>query len=156
MEKTDPFRPLDDDARAMLASLLGESHAALAVIDPETEYPSVTRIGFVWLKGTAFTIISSLSPHTAALNATPACGLMLGVPDPKGDPLTHQRLSLEARADTADNAAWRERYLAARPKTKLYYDFADFSLMRFDIQRGLLNGGFGKAFRVTPADLPKD
>ena len=155
MEKKDPFRPLDDDARDVLATLLQEDHAALAVIDPESGAPSVTRIGFAWLEGQAFTLISTLSLHTAALDANPACGVMLGTPEPKGDPLTHPRLSLEARAEIADKAAWRDRYIAARPKTKLYFDFTDFRLVRFDVQKGLLNGGFGKAFKITKDDLPK-
>ncbi|MEM9350103.1 MAG: pyridoxamine 5'-phosphate oxidase family protein [Pseudomonadota bacterium] len=152
--KKDPFRPLDDDARATMAELLRESHAALAVIDPATGAPSVTRIGFTWLEGQAFTIVSTLSPHTAALDANPACGLMVGTAPAKGDPLTHPRLSLDAQAIRDDKAAWRDRYLAARPKTKLYYDFTDFGLFRFDISSGLFNAGFGKAFKVTPADLP--
>ncbi|MEM1234034.1 MAG: pyridoxamine 5'-phosphate oxidase family protein [Pseudomonadota bacterium] len=155
MEKKDPFRPLDDEARALMVELLGADHAALAVINPETGSPSVTRIGFVWLEGQAFTLISTLSGHTAALEANPACGVMVGSPGPKGDPLTHPRLSLEARAEVADKAAWRAHYLAARPKVKLYYDFSDFRLVRFEVQSGLLNGGFGKAFKVTAADLPK-
>ncbi|MEM1375413.1 MAG: pyridoxamine 5'-phosphate oxidase family protein [Pseudomonadota bacterium] len=154
MDKTDPFRPLDDAARTLITELVGEAHAALAVIDPETGAPSVTRIGFAWLEGQAFTLISTLSGHTAALDANPACGVMLGSPGPKGDPLTHPRLSLDARAKVADKVAWRERYLAARPKVKLYYDFTDFRLVRFDVCSGLLNGGFGKAFKVTADDLP--
>ncbi|MEM8593173.1 MAG: pyridoxamine 5'-phosphate oxidase family protein, partial [Pseudomonadota bacterium] len=128
MEKKDPFRPLDDDARALMAELLTAGHASLAVIDPETGGPSVTRIGFLWLEGQAFTIISTLSLHTTALTANPACGIMVGEPSGKGDPLTHPRLSLDCRAETADKAAWRDRYLAARPKTRLYYDFTDFGL----------------------------
>ena len=154
MEKKDPFRPLDDEAHALLATLVAVDHAALAVIDPESGAPSVTRIGFAWLEGQAFTLISTLSLHTAALDANPACGVMLGTPEAKGDPLTHPRLSLEARAEVADKAAWRDRYIAARPKTKLYFDFTDFRLVRFDIQKGLLNGGFGKAFKIAPGDLP--
>ncbi|MEO0485945.1 MAG: pyridoxamine 5'-phosphate oxidase family protein [Pseudomonadota bacterium] len=150
-----PFRPLDDDARQTMATLLRDTHAALAVIDPQTGAPSVTRIGFVWLDGQALTIISTLSTHTGALDANPACGLMLGQPEPKGDPLTYPRLSLDARAETLDKAAWRDRYIAARPKTKLYFDFTDFRLIRFNVDKGLLNGGFGKAYKVTPADLPR-
>lgn len=155
MEKKNPFRPLDDEARSLLAGLMAEDHAALAVIDPETGGPSVTRIGFLWLEGNAFTLISTLSLHTAALDANSACGIMLGTPGTKGDPLTHPRLSLDAKAEIADKTAWRDRYLAARPKTKLYYDFTDFRLVRFAVDKGLLNGGFGKAFKVTPDDLPK-
>ncbi|MEL7300520.1 MAG: pyridoxamine 5'-phosphate oxidase family protein [Pseudomonadota bacterium] len=155
-EKTDPFRPLDDEAREMMAALLQAEHAALAVIDPETGTPQVTRIGFTWLEGAALTIISTLSTHTAALAANPACGLMVGTPGQKGDPLTHPRLSLDARAVLRDKAAWRERYIAARPKTKLYYDFTDFGLYEFEVTGGLLNGGFGKAYKIAPTDLPKE
>ncbi|MEM1238067.1 MAG: pyridoxamine 5'-phosphate oxidase family protein [Pseudomonadota bacterium] len=151
--KKDPFRPLDDEARGTLTEMLSEPHAALAVTDPETGVPSVTRIGFLWLDGHAFTLISTLSDHTSALQANPACGLMLGSPGPKGDPLTHPRLSLQARALTADKVLWRDRYIAARPKVKLYYDFTDFGLVEFEVTKGLLNGGFGKAYRVTAADL---
>jgi len=154
MALKDPFRPLDEEARSTMADLLTETHAALAVIDPVTGAPSVTRIGFVWLEGRAFTIISTLSPHTAALDANPACGLMVGTAAAKGDPLTYPRLSLDAQAVRDDKDAWRERYLTARPKTKLYYDFTDFGLIRFDVSGGLLNAGFGKAFKVSAADLP--
>lgn len=152
--KKDPFRPLDDEARELMADLLTADHAALAVIDPATGSPQVTRIGFAWLEGQALTLISTLSGHTSALDENPACGIMVGSPGPKGDPLTHPRLSLEAHAAEIDKAAWRDRYLKARPKTTLYYDFTDFRLIRFDIRSGLLNGGFGKAFKVTPPDLP--
>ena len=155
MEKKNPFHEVNDEAREMMARLLSESHAALAVIDPDTGVPQVTRIGFTWLEGQAFTLISTLSTHTAALAANPACGLLVGTPEDKGDPLTHPRLSLEACAIQDDKDAWRDRYLAARPKTKLYYDFTDFGLVRFEITGGLLNGGFGKAFKLTPADLPR-
>ncbi|MEL6913724.1 MAG: pyridoxamine 5'-phosphate oxidase family protein [Pseudomonadota bacterium] len=154
-EKTDPFRPLDDDARAIMAALLEEPHAALAVIDPATGTPQVTRIGFTWLEGAALTILSTLSTHTGALAENPACGLMVGSPGAKGDPLTHPRLSLDARAVQRDKEAWRDRYLAARPKTQLYYDFTDFGLYEFEVTGGLLNGGFGKAFKIAPGDLPK-
>ena len=151
--KKDPFRPLDDAARQTVAQMLTESHAALAVTDPETGVPSITRIGFLWLEGHAFTLISTLSDHTSALQKNPECGIMLGTPEPKGDPLTHPRLSLQARAVTADKALWRDRYIAQRPKVKLYYDFTDFGLVEFQVTKGLLNGGFGKAYRLTGADL---
>ncbi len=56
-------------------------------------------------------------------------------------------------AQPADKAALREYYLNLYPKARLYYDFEDFRLMRFTPQSALLNGGFGKAFRLEPSDL---
>jgi len=39
------------------------------------------------------------------------------------------------------------------PKAQLYIGFADFSLLRLKVSAGHLNGGFGKAFVLTPEDL---
>ena len=47
----------------------------------------------------------------------------------------------------------RDLYLARFPKAKLYIGFTDFAFYRFDIAKAHLNGGFGKAFVLTPADL---
>ncbi|MEM1301160.1 MAG: pyridoxamine 5'-phosphate oxidase family protein [Pseudomonadota bacterium] len=151
-EPSSPFRPVDDEARSLASTLLQENHAALAVLDPSGA-PSVTRIAFLWLDGAAHSLISTLSDHTQALDADPRCSLLLGVPGAKGDPLTHPRLTLAATAQVADKAAMRDAYLTHRPKAQIYFDFTDFRVIRFDIQHGLLNGGFGKAFRLTPEDL---
>ena len=99
------------------------------------------------------TLISTLSSHTAALAENPACSLLIGEPGAKGDPLTHPRLTLQARAEPADKAALRDHYLSLYPKATLYYDFGDFGLTRFAPVAGFLNGGFGKAYRLSPADL---
>jgi putative heme iron utilization protein len=151
----DPIRPTDDEARALARSLIeGARHAALAVLDPEGGVPVVTRIALVPGPDHApLSLISTLSTHTAALDANPACSLLIGEPGPKGDPLTHPRLTLQARAEAADKNALREHYLGLYPKARLYYDFGDFRLVRFAPLAGLLNGGFGKAFRLDATDL---
>ena len=56
-------------------------------------------------------------------------------------------------AKVAKDDALRAHYLATHPKAKLYIDFADFNFVGFEVEAGHLNGGFGKAFRLTPADL---
>jgi putative heme iron utilization protein len=154
-QKTDPIRPTDDEARALARALIAEARfAALAVIDPETGAPMVTRIALVpGPDGAPLTLISTLSSHTAALAAHPVCSLLIGEPGAKGDPLTHPRLTLQARAEPADKAGLRDHYLSLYPKATLYYDFGDFGLTRFAPAAGLLNGGFGKAYRLSPADL---
>lgn len=128
--------------------------AALGVIDPETGAPMVTRIAMVpGPDGMPLTLISTLSAHTTALTADPRCSLLIGEPGDRGDPLTHPRLTLQARAEQADKAAFKAHYLGLYPKATLYYDFGDFGLVRFTPLAGHLNGGFGKAYRLAPSDL---
>lgn len=151
----DPIRPTDDDARALARRLIaGARFAALGVIEPETGAPMVTRIALVpGPDGLPLSLISTLSSHTTALAQTPECSLLIGEPGTKGDPLTHPRLTLQARAEPADKEALKAHYLAYYPKAQLYFDFTDFGLMRFVPRSGLLNGGFGKAFRLNIGDF---
>ncbi len=156
MEKpASPIRPTDDEARALARDLIaGARFAALAVTAPETGTPMVTRIALVPdPDGVPVTIISTLSQHTAALAAAPECSLLIGEPGGRGDPLTHPRLTYQARAEPGDKATLRDHYLALYPKAQLYYDFTDFQLWRFRPLAGYLNGGFGKAFHLTPGDM---
>jgi putative heme iron utilization protein len=55
--------------------------------------------------------------------------------------------------DAVERGALREHWLARHPKATLYVDFADFSFVRFTPKSALLNGGFARAFRLTPEDL---
>lgn len=158
MAKTDPFRPVDEEARALARQLMATAtFAALAVI--ENDQPAVTRIAFATTReGAPLSLISDLSSHTQALLANPVCSLLVGEPEDEGDPLTHPRITLQATAqfvarDSADHPALRAHYLSQRPKAKLYIDFGDFRLVRFNIQTALLNGGFGKAYKLSPQDL---
>jgi len=153
-EKIDPIRPTDDEARALARRLLAEArHAALGVLDPETRGPFVTRVATHWDGEAVLVLVSTLAQHTRALQADPASSLLLGEPGPKGDPLTHPRLTLLTRAEPADKAAYRAAWLARHPKAALYYDFADFLVLRLVVRCAFLNGGFGKAFQLTPDDL---
>lgn len=158
---TDPIRPTDDAARALAHDLLRASRiAAFGVLTPEGA-PLVTRVAFgLTPDGQPLTLVSDLSAHTTALRADPRCSLLLGEADGKGDPLNQPRLTLQARAeflprDTPDHAEMAAHYLRDHPKAKLYIGFADFSFVRFTILRGHLNGGFGKAFTLSPADLSR-
>ena len=157
--RPDPVHPADDAACSLARSLLESGHAALAWTDAETGTPGISRIAFGKAPDTGFvTLISSLSPHHAALATHPDCALLLGQPRAGGDPLTHPRLMLRARAtfvapDAAERRALRGHWLAGHPKSKLYIDFADFALVRLEPVSALLNAGFGRAFRLTPADL---
>lgn len=154
-----PLREADDAARDLARALIsGARFAALAVLD-EAQAPSVTRVGLATDDaGTPVSLISGLSAHTAALLRDPRCGLLVGEPHRRGDPLTHPRLSISARAvflgpDDPARQTLRARYLRLRPKSRLYADFADFRFVRFEPVSAFLNAGFGRAYVLTPEDL---
>lgn len=162
MPETNPFRPVDAAARALARGLLDTaSFAALAVTRADGT-PSVTRIALATdPDGAPLSLVSTLSSHTTALGAKPACALLIGEPEDKGAPLTHPRLTLHTRAylvdhGNPDHKILRDHYLSQRPKAKLYIDFGDFHLLRFRTTDALLNGGFGKAYLLTPADLLRE
>ncbi|MFK7753997.1 MAG: HugZ family protein [Sedimentitalea sp.] len=155
---TSPVRPANDEARTLARGLLTSANSAvLGVLDRNT--PLLSRIAFGrGPEGHAISLISNLSRHTKALLQVPACSLLLGEPGDKGDPLTHPRLTLQARASLIPhNDAIYEKmaahYLRDHPKAKLYIGFADFNFVRFDAEIGHLNAGFGKAFDLTPAGM---
>lgn len=156
-----PIRPTDDAARTLALEILQNVKiAALGVIEPESQMPMVTRISLSFDAEAAqpLTLISSLSAHTTALRDAPVASLLVGDPGPKGDPLNSPRLTLQCKAAFIDrqsdaHAKMRQQYLLTHPKSKLYIDFADFAFVRFDIIHAYLNGGFGKAFHLTPEDF---
>lgn len=157
---TDPIRPTDEAARGIARALMTAARtAALAVLDPATGAPFVSRIGFgLGPGGEALTLVSDLAIHARALRADPRASLLVGEPGPKGDPLVHPRLTLAATArfvaaDAPERAAFRLAWLGHHPKAALYADFADFHFVRFDIAGGHLNAGFGKAYALGANDL---
>lgn len=160
MPDPSPFRPVDNDARALARKLIDEArYAAIGVL--ENGAPAVTRIAFATTpEGSPLSLISDLSSHTQSLEADATCSLLVGEPGDKGDPLTHPRITLSAKArfvarSSEDHAVLRAHYLRQIPKAQLYIDFADFRLVRFDVSSALLNGGFGKAFKLGPDDLER-
>ncbi|MFT4149200.1 MAG: pyridoxamine 5'-phosphate oxidase family protein [Paracoccaceae bacterium] len=157
MSRPNPFNPPDDTARALVRELMAKGHAALAVID-ETGTPAISRVAFGRdAAGVPLILISGLAAHTGALRANADCAFMLGDPGPKGDPMTSPRLMVKARAEFAagpdEHSVLRAAWLAANPKATVYIDLPDFSFCRLHPVSAVLNAGFGRAFRLTPADL---
>lgn len=151
---TDPIRPTDDDARAIARALINQAtFGALGVLDDGK--PLVTRVAVATDgRGCPITLISDLSQHTKCLRMTPAVSLLVGEPGPRGDPLTHPRLTISATAHfTKKTSDLVDRYLAHQPKSKLYIGFADFHIVRLVPSVGHLNGGFGKAYSLSAKDL---
>lgn len=158
--RPDPVQPADAEALTLARDLLQSArHAALAVIDPETGTPGISRIAFgLDPQGCPLTLVSALAAHRAALAAQPAAAVMVGEPGEKGDPLTHPRLMIRVMAEfldrsAPDHAAIRAHWLNNHPKAKLYVDFADFSFVRLRPVSAMLNGGFARAYRLSPEDL---
>ncbi|MCX7286624.1 MAG: pyridoxamine 5-phosphate oxidase [Rhodobacterales bacterium] len=157
--RPDPVQPADAAALALVQGLLTLGHAALAWTDPDTGTPAISRIAFARDPDAGLlTLISGLAPHFRGLCAAPDCALMLGEIGDKGDPLSHPRLMIRARADFVapdDPArpAIRSRWLERAPKARVYIDLPDFAFVRLTPLSALLNGGFARAFRLTPGEL---
>jgi heme iron utilization protein len=147
--------PPPAQARAMLQAA---RHAALSWIDPSGA-PGISRIALgLDAAGAPVTLVSDLTQHAPALRAQPLCALMVGEVGARGDPLTHPRLMIRARAsfietDDPARAGLRAKWLDDHPKSKLYVDFADFRFLRFEVISALLNAGFGRAHPLSAADL---
>ena len=157
--RPDPVQAPDAEARALAQSLLTLGHAALAWTDPDTGTPGISRITFARdPEAGLLTLISGLAHHTRALRANPDCALMLGEVGDRGDPLTHPRLMIRAKAafiapDDPAHPAIRARWLERNPKAQVYIDLPDFAFVRLTPVSALLNGGFARAFRLTPEDM---
>lgn len=148
----DPFQDADDDARALARQLIGGArHGALATLRDGA--PFVTRVALAPTAPGLLTLVSDLAPHTGAMRVDPNVSLLIGEPG-TGDPLAHPRITLEARATFLEKSETLvAAYLDQQPKAKLYIGFADFHLVRLDIQSAMLNGGFGKAYRLVAEDI---
>jgi putative heme iron utilization protein len=160
MTKTDLIQPTDDEARQLAKLLLNDAtYAALAVTDPETKTPFISRVALgVDHTGAPLSLVSQLAQHTRALKADANCALLVGEPGAKGDALAHPRLTVQARAEFVDRESsahekMATQYLRGHPKAKLYLSLGDFGFVRFVPVRAFLNGGFGKAFKLGAKDL---
>ena len=157
--RPDPVQPANDDALATVRQLMSLGHAALAWQDPDTGTPGISRIAFARdPEAGLLTLVSGLAPHFRALRDRADCALMLGEVGDKGDPMTHPRLMIRARAefmakDDPARPAIRDRWLQRNPKATVYIDLPDFAFVRLTPTSGLLNGGFARAFHVAPGDL---
>lgn len=148
------IRPTDDEARALARRLLTTTrYGALATFEPTTGNPMVTRVAIGFDGDVPLILVSNLAHHTVALHKNPACSVLLAdEAAEKGDPLMHARITVQCTAVLTDKAPLRDPWLAEHPKTKLYFDFADFEMYRLEPEIGFLNGGFGKAFHLNPTD----
>ncbi len=158
-DKPSVIRETDDEARRLARGLLRSArYVALAVLDPETGFPVVSRVLLgTDTDGSAVILVSALSAHTRALKNDPRASLLAGVPG-KGDPLAHPRVTVQCLAEAVDrdspeHGRLRARFIARHPKSGLYIDFGDFGFFRLVPQSASLNGGFGRAYLLTGEDF---
>jgi hypothetical protein len=157
-KKVDVLQPVDDAAKRLGKTLVRTArYGALATLDPLDGSPAVSRVNLATaMDGSPIFLISRLSSHCTNLMADGRCSLLVGEPG-KGDPLAYPRMTLIGTAtqiSTGPEQAYiRDRYLRRHPKSALYVDFSDFSFWRFGTSRASLNGGFGRAYSLTSADL---
>ena len=158
-KRPDPVQPATGDAHALVRQLLTLGHASLAWEDPDSGTPGISRIAFHRdPEAGLLTLVSGLAPHFRALRNRPDCALMLGEVGAKGDPLTHPRLMIRARAsfiapDDPARPAIRDRWLKRNPKATVYIGLPDFAFVRLTPVSALLNGGFARAFHIAPEVL---
>lgn len=156
--KADVLRTVDQDARRLAQELIRATPvAALATLGVGgAPFCSLTSVG-TDVDGAPVLLVSRLSGHTTNLLADPRCSLLLARGG-KGDPIAHPRITVMGAAgiverDTEAARRLRRRFLARQPKAELYVDFPDFLFVRIAMASASLNGGFGKAFELTSADL---
>lgn len=98
-------------------------------------------------------LISGLAVHTANILACPRVSLLVDGSEGYADRLAGPRVSLVGSVTKIDKDAGKKTYLADQPSAELYYEFQDFTLYRFDLQRAHLVGGFGKVHWVEGAEV---
>jgi len=143
------------EARGLLRTIRSGALATLA----KDGAPYASLVSLATLPdGSPMLPLSTLAVHTQHLMADPRCSLLLDGGG-RGDPLTHPRLTVSARAVKATQAerkAWRARFLRRHPKAEIYVDFGDFSFWRLDLQGARMIGGFGRIDMLTANDLVTD
>lgn len=151
-----PLRDPDDDSRCMARQMLARmTHATLAVLDPSTGHPQVSRISCQCDdQGRPVALLSALAAHSRALAADPRAGLLVEGADGKGEIMTRPRLSMQVFATRLSSSAeLRGMWLKRNPKAQIYVDLPDFSFWRLEPRSAVLIAGFGAAFTLKPDDL---
>jgi putative heme iron utilization protein len=155
------IRPTDADARSLARGLVrGAAAAALATLGPGQAPLSTLTSVVADMDGAPVILVSALSAHTTNLKADPRACLLFSRTG-KGDPLAHPRVSVSGvfevvARDGAEHARIRAHFLSRQPKAELYVDFPDFAFLKLSVLSASLNGGFGRAYELGPADLLTD
>ncbi len=125
--KINPIHETSNEARELARRLIDEAvFASIAVLEPETGIPIVSRIGVaVDFAGNLVFLASQISNHTKALFRDTRASIMVGEPG-KGDPLAHPRIALIGNIEKINRTSnerdlLRDPYLVSHPKARPSY-----------------------------------
>ncbi len=100
--------------------------------------------------------LSRLSEHTRALDAEPACALLVAGAAVDENPQTAPRLTLSGLATPIEDGTLKARWLARHPYAAPYAGFADFSLWQISPRAAQMVGGFARAEKLRMAAFLPD
>jgi putative heme iron utilization protein len=142
------------------ARLLAASRwAALAVVHDGAPAAAMTSFALSPDGAALYVHLSQMALHTRALLEEPRAALVVSAPDSgEGDPQTLPRLSLAGVAlalvpATPEYEAGRAANVGRFPGADERFALADFVLFRFEPAEARWVGGFGRALRMTGAQL---
>lgn len=99
-----------------------------------------------------FLLVSELSDHTKNIQKDHHISLLFdGTSDPNR--MNSERVTVVGNVTKVDKEPLKKLFTKTHPKSKLFYDFEDFSVYKVRIHRGRYVGGFGKAFWLSGTNL---
>jgi putative heme iron utilization protein len=157
MEKQSAMKAMDPGRLAQL--LRGQRWGCLGTQSEEGPY--VSWVAFVAEEDFSGLVmhLSQLAKHTRNLVAQPRTSFALSEPDDgRGDPQQLARLTLQGTVavvppDSPDYERLKAYYLSRLPDAEMMFQFADFSLFRFEPSSGRYVEGFASSHAMTPEKL---
>ena len=127
----------------------GEAAASMIAYAPDNSHPAL------------YLHLSQLAAHSRNIQLYPEASLVISEADNgEGDPQQLARVTLSGRVTSLqrDEAGYdkaRECYLQHLPMASERFDFTDFRLFRFAINKARFVGGFAQAHSYTASELDK-
>lgn len=123
---------------------------ALATRDEVTGVPYASMILLATtVSGDPLSIVSRLARHTQNLLASSAASILIDTSNAQGDAASGGRISLQGRFTKDISVSARSRFLARHAGARAYADFADFAIMRLEIENAHLIEGFGRIVSLS-------
>ena len=145
-----------DPAATARALIRSARRASLATLDAGTGQPYVSLVGLATDRdGAPLLMISELARHTANLKADPRASVLCAEVG-AGDPLAHPRVTVFGACVAVDKEARRGRWLARQPDSEMYFDFADFGMVRLEPEGAHLVAGFGRIVDLPAKEILTD
>lgn len=102
--------------------------------------------------GELFLLVSELSDHTKNIQKDQNISLLFDGTS-EHNRMNSERITIVGFVTKVDKEPQHDLFTTSHPKSKLFYDFEDFSVYKVTIQRGRYVGGFGKAFWLHGENL---